>query len=471
MEFWFGPARMCTVPDTQLSESGHPWTMADPARILIVDDDPDVLTAARLLLKQHFAHVQTVRSPSLLPTTLEASTFDVVLLDMNFVLGASSGAEGLNALERLVKQDAAAVVVITAHGDIPLAVEAMKRGAADFVVKPWENDPLVATLKRVAAARRGKQQPDKPAPPTLGEVIGHSDAMRRVMAMVRRAAPTDASVLILGENGTGKEVMAREIHRLSARSQQVFLAVDLGSLSAHVFESELFGHRRGAFTDAKEDRVGRFQAASGGTLFLDEIGNVPLPLQSKLLTAIERREVTPVGATKPVPVDVRLVTATNMPLQELMNAANFRADLFHRINTVEISLPPLRERTEDIPLLVAHFVELYARKYNMAPKRVSPDAMQRLLSHPWPGNVRALRQAVERATILGEGVALEPADFPLTAPTGLAASEQQPLNLDAMEKQAVERALKKHQGNVSQAAAELGLTRASLYRRMERHGL
>ena len=454
------------------------------ARILIVDDDPDVLTAARLLLKPHFADVRTESSPSHLPGLVREGRFDAILLDMNFAIGADEGAEGLRWLSEILRLDPlAAVVLVTAHSDVGLAVEAMKRGAADFVVKPWENARLIATLTNAANLRhtrleaahlREKNRALAAAAQTRAnaDIIGTSAATRRVLELAARAAPTDANVLILGENGTGKELIAREIHRLSSRAGEVFLSVDLGAVSGTLFESELFGHRKGAFTDAKEDRIGRFQAASGGTLFLDEIGNVPLHLQAKLLTVIERREVTPVGATRAIPVDVRLISATNVPRARLADENVFRQDLLHRIDTVEIELPPLRERREDIPLLVEHFAAIYARKYNLPKRAVTAAALERLVNHAWPGNVRALRHAVERATIMGEGPMLDAGDFALAPgiekPVDAA---DETLNLDALERRAIERALAKHKGNVSHAATELGLTRASLYRRMERHGL
>ena len=456
------------------------------ARILVVDDDEDVLTAVRLLLKPHFPVVRTESSPARLPELVASGLYDVVLLDMNFAIGAESGSEGLNWLSRVLEaQPHMAVVLITAHGDVEIAVEAMKRGAADFIVKPWDNQRLVATLKGApairqarlsAAARAGREAVASPAVETH-RMVGGSAAMRRVLDLVRRAAPTDANVLVLGENGTGKELAARAIHDQSARAGQVFLSVDLGAVAASLFESELFGHKRGSFTDAKEDRVGRFQAASGGTLFLDEIGNLPIALQAKLLTAIERREVTPVGSNRPVPVDVRLVCATNLTAAQLADPKLFRPDLLYRINTVEIALPPLRERREDIPALAAHFVELYAAKYNMPVKRIRADALERLTAHAWPGNVRALRHAVERAIILSEGTELTPDDFLLAAEVAAAAAEparaggSDALNLTDMERRTIERALQRHAGNVSHAASELGLTRASLYRRMEKYGL
>ena len=458
-------------------------TSLSPARILVVDDEQDILLAARLLLKRHFASVEILGDPSRLPELVRQSAFDVLLLDMNFTAGADSGAEGLEALSRVLALDPQAVVVlITGHGDVELAVEAMKNGAADFVTKPWQNERLLGTLlaainlrrSRVEAAElRNRNRGLAAATLNSSELIGTSVRMLRVFETIRRAAPTDANVLILGENGTGKELIAREIHRHSRRCEEVFLRVDLGALSPQLFESELFGHRRGAFTDAKADRTGLFRAATGGTLFLDEIGNVPLHLQTKLLTALERREVVPVGSEKAEPIDVRVISATNRTSQQLNDENLFRQDLLYRINTVEIVLPPLRERREDIPLLLEHFIAIYAEKYNLPARRLSAAALEGLMGHAWPGNVRALRHAVERAIILGEGPMLEMSDFSLaSANTGQdSGSFADTTNLDDLEKEAVARALKDHKRNISRAAAALGVTRASLYRRMQKYGL
>ena len=451
------------------------------ARILVIDDQEDILLAARLLLKRHFASVETLRDPSSLADRVRAGTYDVVLLDMNFAVGADRGAEGLALLEQVLAIDPLAVVIlITAHADVALAVEAMKKGAADFVTKPWENERLLATLLAASNLRRSRIEASEfrersrglaQATRTEGQLIGTSHKMVRVFQTVRRAAPTDASVLLLGENGTGKELLAREIHRHSLRAQEAFLRVDLGTLSPHLFESELFGHRRGAFTDARQDRIGLFRAASGGTLFLDEIGNVPLHLQSKLLSALERREITPVGSDKPEAIDVRLICATNLSAERLADENVFRQDLLYRINTVEVLLPPLRERREDIPLLLEHYIGVYAEKYNVPPKRLSASALERLMNESWPGNVRALRHAIERAVILSEGQLLESADFSLTTLPQPASASPKASTLDGLEREAVARALQVHGRNISRAAEALGLTRASLYRRMQKYGL
>ncbi|HVV82064.1 MAG TPA: sigma-54 dependent transcriptional regulator [Kofleriaceae bacterium] len=460
--------------------------MAD-ARILIVDDDHDILTAARLLLKRQVDVVAT-SDPSRIPSLLAEQPFDVVLLDLNFVTGVRSGREGLTWMTRVHQADPDAVVVLmTAYTAFDTAVEAMKLGAFDFVAKPWQNEKLIATVRaaiehrrsRVEAARLKRQNRELAAElsrPSSELVLGESPAMRRVLELVARAAPTDANVLILGENGTGKELVAREIHRRSARADAVFMSVDLGAVTESVIESELFGHRRGAFTGASEHRIGRFQAADRGTLFLDELGNVSRHLQAKLLTALERREVVPVGANAPVPIDVRVISATNVARKDLEDETAFRQDLLYRLNTVEIVVPPLRERREDIPLLADHFLRLYARKVGRPVRRIADDALAAMVAYPWPGNVRALRHALERAVILSDGDTLRLGDFPLPAvaarvPEAAAAGPPTAATLAELERQAIVAALARHGGNISHAAHELGITRTSLYRRMEKHGL
>jgi DNA-binding NtrC family response regulator len=450
--------------------------------ILIVDDDDDVLTAARLLLKRHFEVAITTNQPDRIPTLMAETAFDVVLLDMNFATGQQSGREGLSWMAKILEADAEAVVVLmTAYTAVETAVEAMKLGAFDFVAKPWQNEKLIATIRaalgyrnsRIEAAQLKRQNRELAAdtnrPSEL--IVGESPAMARVFELVAKAAPTDANVLILGENGTGKELVAREIHRRSMRAPSVFLSVDVGAISESLIPSELFGHRKGAFTGADEHRIGRFQAAAGGTLFLDELGNIPRHVQAKLLTALERREVVPVGANASVAVDVRVISATNTPQVELLDEAVFRQDLLYRLNTVEIMLPPLRERREDLPLLADHFMRMYARKYERPVRRIADDAMAAILAYPWPGNVRALRHAFERAVILSDGQILRLADFPLPPTAALPEPPPEASTLAELEKHAIEQALARHAGNVTYAAAELGITRTSLYRRMEKHGL
>jgi len=450
---------------------------------LVVDDDPDIALAARLVLRDLFERVETLPSPDLLPALLEKQSPDVILLDLNFERGATDGREGLDYLARIMTIDPdAAVVIITAHGAVSTAVEAIKRGASDFVAKPWGNERLAATVRSAAALRRSKIEArvERERSSELGQatatdtpLLGNSDAMHRVRQLIERAAPTDANVLILGENGTGKEIVAREIHRLSRRSAKPMVAIDLGATSESLFESELFGHVKGAFTGAASDRLGRLKAADHSTLFLDEIGNLPLHMQPKLLTALEQREVVPVGANKPVPIDVRVVAATNLPAAKIADESRFRQDLLFRLNTIEIQLPPLRARRDDIPLLLGHYLTLYARKYDKPERVLGGETLQVLSNYDWPGNVRALRHAAERAVILADGDAYKIDDFPLPSRPEAAAMPVlgSSLNLDQLEKQMIERALRMHHFNISLAASELGLSRGALYRRMEKHGL
>ncbi|SNS70785.1 DNA-binding transcriptional response regulator, NtrC family, contains REC, AAA-type ATPase, and a Fis-type DNA-binding domains [Sphingomonas laterariae] len=457
---------------------------------LVVDDDEDILLAARLLLRQLFGEVVTTTQPDEALALMRTRAPDVILLDANFARGATDGAEGFRWLGRMLEVDPQAVIVlITAHGGVQVAVNAMKQGATDFVTKPWANERLLATVRTAAQLRASRRETGVEkakvaaiaAPPAGGEtpLLGQSPAMSHVLSLIERAAPTDANVLILGENGTGKELVAREIHRRSRRADGVMLSVDLGAVADNLFESELFGHVKGAFTDARSDRVGRMQAADGGTLFLDEVGNLPLHLQPKLLTALEQRKVTPVGANRPVDFNVRIVAATNLAPDRLADEAVFRPDLLFRLNTVEIELPPLRRRREDIPLLLDHFLRFYARKYGKPERALPADLLAELVAYDWPGNVRALRHAAERAVVLADGNAFAAADFPLPRAGGasvrLSAEASPPppqdLNLERAERQMIERALKKHAYNISAAATELGLTRGSLYRRMEKHGL
>jgi len=371
-------------------------------------------------------------------------------------------------------------VIITAHGAVSIAVEAIKAGASDFVAKPWSNERLAATVRSAAALRRSRidarterGRASELAPSSETPLLGKSPAMERVRTLIDRAAPTDANVLILGENGTGKEIVAREIHRLSRRSEHPMVSVDLGATSETLFESELFGHVRGAFTGAEGDRMGRLKAADHSTLFLDEIGNLPLHLQPKLLTALEQREVLPVGSNKPIAIDVRVVAATNASADQLADERRFRQDLLFRLNTIEIELPPLRERREDVPVLLDHYLGLYARKYDKPQRTLPPAVLEALVRHDWPGNVRALRHAAERAVIMADGDAYRLDDFPLPQRSEAASLSivGDSLNLDQLEKQMIERALRMHHFNVSLAASELGLSRGALYRRMEKHGL
>jgi len=462
---------------------------ADFDLCVVVDDDEDILTAARLLLRGLFNEVVTARAPDEAITAIAGRSADVVLLDANFARGATDAAEGLAWLDRLLAIDPELVVVmITAHAGVNVAVEAMKRGATDFVSKPWSNERLLATVRTAASLRRSRRAVavekarvvaiTDTKPGTSTPLIGKSPAMARVHSLIARAAPTEANVLVLGENGTGKEIVARELHARSLRARQPMLTVDLGAIATELIDSELFGHVKGAFTDARADRIGRIQAADGGTLFLDEIGNLPLHLQPKLLTVLEQRQVTPVGANRPIPVDIRVIAATNMTPQTMRDDRHFRQDLLFRLNTVEIELPPLRDRREDVAALVTHFLDHYARRYNRPAPELTAGARAALSAHDWPGNVRALRHAIERAVILAGDAPLEAEDFPLgassalrVAPEAVVAPAASELNLEKVERRLVEEALKKNGYNISMAATELGLSRAALYRRMEKHGL
>jgi DNA-binding NtrC family response regulator len=448
---------------------------------IVVDDDPDIALAARLALRDQFERIETLSSPADLMRLLKKESPDVILLDLNFERSATDGREGLDCLARIMEQDPdSAVVIITAHGAVSIAVEAIKRGASDFVAKPWSNERLAATVRSAAALRSSKIEAriergraSELAPSAEMTLIGKSAAMQRVRDLIERAAPTDANVLILGENGTGKEIVAREIHRLSRRSGKPMFSVDLGATAETLFESELFGHVKGAFTGAGGERIGRLKAADGSTLFLDEVGNLPLHLQPKLLTALEQREVVPVGANRALPIDVRVIAATNLPADQLADERRFRQDLLFRLNTIEIHLPPLRERREDIPDLLDHYLGLYARKYEKAARTIPPSVLQALIAHNWPGNVRALRHAAERAVIMADGSQYRVEDFPLPSGgrTPVVPVVGETLNLDQLERQIVERALRMHHFNISLAASELGLSRGALYRRMEKYGL
>jgi len=453
-------------------------------KILAIDDNEDILFALKLLLRKHVEVIETLSGPERIPEMLKKENWDVILLDMNFTKDAISGQEGFDALQVIMDHDPHAVVVfITAYGDAEKAVKAIKAGATDFILKPWQNEKILATINSAINLRRSRMQAeslrmkqqeisavlDQP----FTDFIGNSPEMLEVFRTIKKVAGTDANVLILGENGTGKELVARAIYRNSLRKQEVFISVDLGSIAETLFESELFGHEKGAFTDAHKMKQGRFEIASGGTLFLDEIGNLSYPLQSKLLTVIERREVVRVGAAKPLPVDVRLICATNSSIHEEVSKGEFRQDLLYRINTVEIHLPPLRERTGDIPILSEHFLKIYSKKYRKSIRNIQSSAIKKLNQYHWPGNVRELQHAIERAVIMSEGSSLGPDDFILSAQrsSSLGDHDFETYNLDELEKAVINKVMKQNQGNVTQAATQLGLTRTSLYRRMEKHGL
>ena len=446
----------------------------------MIDDDEDVLLAAKMLLKKQNHHVIIEKNPNKIPFLLNNDTYDVILLDMNFSKDITSGKEGFYWLEKILEKDPNSVVIlITAFGDVEMAVKALKQGATDFILKPWQNEKLIATIStairlkqsynEVDKLRKAKEMLEEQIGKPFGDIIGGSAPIKEVFSLIDKVAKTDANVLILGENGTGKELIARAIHQRSLRKKGSFVSVDMGAITETLFESELFGHKKGAFTDAREDRPGRFELANGGTLFLDEIGNLSMALQSKLLSAIQSRMVTRVGSNQSISVDIRLICATNMPLHDMINEGTFRQDLLYRINTVEIKVPPLCDRVDDIPLLAQHYLGYYARKYHKQVNTISPVAMDKLKRYAWPGNIRELQHALERAVIMTDSNSLQESDFLFSRPVSSTSSET--LNLDEVEKSAIVKALSLHSGNISKAAEELGLTRASLYRRMEKYGL
>ncbi|MFP4449260.1 MAG: sigma-54-dependent transcriptional regulator [Bacteroidales bacterium] len=452
-------------------------------KILAIDDNEDILFALKLLLKNHVEKIDTETSPEAIPKRMKNEQYDVILLDMNFTKDAISGQEGFDWLKKILELDPDAVVVfITAYGDAEKAVKAIKAGATDFILKPWQNEKLLATVSSAIKLRQSKRETgvlkekqkeinqiqDQP----FHEFIGESPEMKQVFNTIQKVAKTDANVLILGENGTGKELVARALHRNSPRNDEIFVSVDLGAIHENLFESELFGHVRGAFTDAKKDKAGRFELANEGTLFLDEIGNLTFPLQAKLLTVIERMEVIRVGANNPKKIDVRLICATNNDIHTMVDNEEFRQDLLYRINTVEIHLPPLRERTGDIPLLANHFLKQYSKKYRKPIKKINAEAMGKLNQHLWPGNVRELQHAVERAVIMCDSDVLEADDFIISS-KGKPKDEieLETYDLDTIERNVIKKVLKQNQGNVTKAAEQLGLTRTSLYRRMEKYDL
>ncbi|MEM0953809.1 MAG: sigma-54 dependent transcriptional regulator [Pseudomonadota bacterium] len=455
------------------------------ASILVVDDDEDILVASRLLLQRQSHDVVTCADPAEIPSCLDAYALDAVLLDLNFRPGESSGHEGMSWLKQIQSSDPdLSVIAMTAHADMEIAIEALKSGASDFVNKPWQNERMLATLSSAIELTRSRREANqlRLSNRVLSEavsspaenVVSASAEMEEVLSMVARVAPSDANVLILGENGTGKELIAREVHRQSARANGVFLAVDLGAVSESLFEAELFGHRKGAFTGARSDRPGRFQAAAGGTLFLDEVGNLPVHLQAKLLRVLQERQITPLGSDRAEPIDVRIVAATSVSPDMLNDPDHFRPDLLFRLNTVEIMIPPLRERRADILPVAKHFLAVNLHKYRQGPMVFSHDAELAMLDYDWPGNVRALQHAVERAVILAKQDVLEPEDLQLKHSAARPAepvASADTVSLEQLEKNAIHEALCRNGFNISHTAQELGLTRASLYRRMEKHGL
>ncbi|HSF45029.1 MAG TPA: sigma-54 dependent transcriptional regulator [Chitinophagaceae bacterium] len=445
------------------------------ASILIVDDDTDVLTAVRLLLKTEVAQVVTEKNPENLRALLQKTPFDLVLLDMNFTSSINTGNEGIYWLNKIREMGCkAAVIMITAYGDIDLAVRSLKEGAADFVVKPWHNEKLLQTMKD--ALQKSNRKTDSGAPYASkldASIVGNSEVMQQLFHKTEKIAPTDANILILGENGTGKDLIAKAIHDHSLRTSGPFVKVDVGALTESLFESELFGHKKGAFTDAREDRMGRFEAANGGTLFLDEIGNITLQQQAKLLTVLQNRTITRLGSNEQIPIDIRLICATNLPLHELANEQRFRKDLIYRINTVEITMPPLRKRENDVILLARHFAQIYATKYLKSSIEFDTKAMEKLKAYPYPGNVRELQYSIERAVIMAESSTLTDADI-IFSPLETATTREEDdddLKLSTIEKNTILRVIEKNQGNITKAAKELGLTRTALYRRLSKYDI
>lgn len=451
--------------------------------VLIIDDDEGVLHTAKVILKPHFTAVKTFNSPHDLPGYLKGHHVDVLVLDMNFSRGVTSGQEGLDWLNKIRKTDPGLhILVNTAYGDIDIAVKAMKAGAVDFLTKPWEKEKLLSTVLSIFELSQSKKELSQLRNKTkilnqdlnrqYDNIIGHSEAMQQIFRTIDKIAVTDANVLILGENGTGKELIARAIHQRSTRHKESFIKVDLGAITESLFSSELFGHVKGAFTDAKESRAGRFEIASGGSLFLDEIGNISAAMQAKLLTALQQREIVRVGANRPVRIDIRLICATNRDIYEMVARNTFRQDLLYRINTVEINLPPLRERKEDIPLLADHYLKQYAGKYQKERLQISQNTLDKLVAYDWPGNIRELQHAVERAVIMCNNHRLLPSDFLLkSAEAGRQKSLPDTLNIELLEKNAIETAIALAEGNLTRASEELGIGRTTLYRKMRRYGI
>lgn len=445
--------------------------------LLIVDDNPGALSALKLFLQHEFRVVMTLKKPDMIPEILETNPVDIILLDMNYSAGVNTGSEGLFWLKKIKELNAdIEVVMFTAYGDVGIAVKALKMGAADFVLKPWENEKLLATLKSALRLRysrieinhlKQREQSFKDNfSPDVPVIIGSSPAMLHVMEIVAKVASTDANILITGENGTGKEVIAKEIHRRSSRASELMVSVDMGTITESLFESELFGHVKGSFTDAKQDRIGKFQLADKSTLFLDEIGNLSLSLQSKLLTVLQSRTVVPVGSNKAIPIDIRLLSATNCPIEKMVSEKTFREDLMYRLNTIHINVPPLRERGDDIEWLAAHFLKQFEKKYRKKNMRLDSAAIRKLKRYPWPGNVRELQHTIEKAVILASKDILGPDDFEFKE--DFSSLNEDMFTLEQMEQRLITAALSKHHDNLTLAAKQLGISRQTLYNKIKR---
>ncbi len=447
------------------------------ATILVIDDDTDVLTAVRLLLKTEVKEVVIEKNPDAIKSLLPKKEFDLILLDMNFNSSINTGNEGIFWLKKIKElSPSTAVIMITAYGDIDLAVRSLKEGAGDFMIKPWHNEKLLDTIKELLQRRSGSAVSTNASKNTVtgNELLGASDSMQDIFKKIEKIAPTDANILVLGENGTGKDLVAKAIHERSLRAAKPFVKVDAGSLTETLFESELFGYKKGAFTDAKEDRMGRFEAAEGGTLFLDEIGNINLQQQARLLTVLQNRQVTRLGSNQPIPIDIRLICATNVPLTELANENRFRKDLIYRINTVEITIPPLRKRDSDISMLAKHFVKLYAAKYFKPNMDLDEAALKKLAAYHFPGNVRELQYVIERAVIMSEDELINDTDLIFSSLENQSVQpgdENADFRLTTVERNAIQKVIEKHNGNITKAAKELGLTRTALYRRLSKYDI
>lgn len=452
------------------------------SNILIVDDNKEVLLALKMYLSKHFPDIETISNPESIPSIIEIKDYDVIILDMNFTAGVNNCNEGIYWMKRILESDPdASIIFLTAYGNIELAVRTLKEGATDFIEKPWDNEKILATITSAIKLKKSKSEikslknKQKKLNSDISEsfkmFVGESAAMQKIVSIIQKASKTDANILILGENGTGKEILAREIHKQSNRANDIFVSVDISSFPASLIESELFGHVKGSFTGANNDRVGRFEIASGGTLFLDEIGNLPGEQQAKLLTVLQNREIFKIGSNKVIPVDIRLISATNMPLFEMINQSKFREDLLYRINTIQIELPPLRERKEDIPALTNYFLEKYKTKYLKDDLKIYPNVIDLLLKHNWPGNIREFEHTIEKALILCNDDVIKIDDIQINQSLNPIIQKTKSFNLDMNEKRIVIEALKKYNYNISETAIELGITRATLYRKMKKHGI
>lgn len=450
--------------------------------ILIVDDNKEVLLALKMYLSKHFEGIDTINNPELIPQYISKKDYDVVVLDMNFTAGINNCNEGIYWMKRIMEFDSeVSIIFLTAYGNIELAVRTLKEGAMDFIEKPWDNEKLLATVQNAIKLKKSKTeikslknkqtQLNSDISKSFDIFIGESVAMQKVIATIDKVSKTDANILILGENGTGKEIFAREIHRQSNRSNDIFVSVDITSFPSTLIESELFGHIKGSFTGANKDRTGRFEVASGGTLFLDEIGNLPIEQQAKLLTVLQNREIVKIGSNKPISVDIRLISATNMPLFEMINQSKFREDLLYRINTIQIELPPLRDRKEDIPALASYFLEKYKKKYFKDDIKIYPNVIDLLLKHNWPGNIREFEHTIEKALILCDDDVIKTDDIQINQSLNTDLHSSRSFNLDSNEKRIIYDALKKFNYNISETSNQLGVTRATLYRKMKKHGL